>query len=244
MDIHLYIVSHLLVHLCGVDLNFECSTIYLILLGQNRLGKMVEHPNQSQSNPRTRADGTFCSLSRSYLHQEVSIACPQTRRLGLTSTRRGSSAWRTPSSWPWRYGPPAAPASCERRRASALPPRSPPSSPSSTDSARSRSIPHPPLRCCRCHRPPLCRLLSLLFISLHSTSTLKLWIKCTQHISTGETCLKIARARNALQQGGQYQYRGSRVQKLYMLLLFHNDCVRAVKSLPPGCPCDTIFRTA
>ena len=27
------------------------------------------------------------------------------------------------------------------------------------------------------------------------TSTLQLWIKCTQHLSTGETCLKIERAR-------------------------------------------------
>ena len=37
----------------------------------------------------------------------------------------------------------------------------------------------------------------------HFTSTLKLWIKCTQHLSTVEACLKIARARNGLLQDGQ-----------------------------------------
>ena len=34
-----------------IDLNFECSTFCPILYGQKRLGKTVEHPNQSQPNP-------------------------------------------------------------------------------------------------------------------------------------------------------------------------------------------------
>ena len=42
-----------------------------------------------------------------------------------------------------------------------------------------------------------------------------LYIKCTQDLSTGEACLKIARAKNRMQQDGQDQYRGNHVQKSY-----------------------------
>ena len=46
-----------------VDLDFECSTVCPILPGKlaevaEQLGKIVEHPNQSQPNPGECADGT------------------------------------------------------------------------------------------------------------------------------------------------------------------------------------------
>ena len=49
-------VTHLLLHLGCVDLDFECSTVCLILLARGdgnlaelagQIGKMVEHPNPS-----------------------------------------------------------------------------------------------------------------------------------------------------------------------------------------------------
>ena len=48
-----------------VDLDFECSTVCPTLLGpmgiwQKRLGKMVEHRNQSQPNPGLSSLGTPC----------------------------------------------------------------------------------------------------------------------------------------------------------------------------------------
>ena len=51
------------------DLNFECSTVCPILPGlmgiwQKRLGKMVEHPNQSQPNPGLRAHGDTLSARK------------------------------------------------------------------------------------------------------------------------------------------------------------------------------------
>ena len=61
------------------------------------------------------------------------------------------------------------------------------------------------------------------------TSTLNLWIKCIQHLSIGETCLKIARARNRLLQDGQDQHRGSHVCKNYTTVKY----LVALTSLPP-----------
>ena len=64
-----YKVSHLLVHLGWVDLDFQCSTICLILprlmgIWQKRLGSRAgwrNNSNQSQTNPSARADGTPCT---------------------------------------------------------------------------------------------------------------------------------------------------------------------------------------
>ena len=61
-----------------VDLKFECSTASLILvrlmgIGQERLGKMVVHPNQSQPNQvqGSRADGTPCTLKSNIILSKV-----------------------------------------------------------------------------------------------------------------------------------------------------------------------------
>ena len=61
-----YRVSHLLVDLGWVDLDFECSTVCQILPGlimAGQLGKMVEHRNQSHLNQGLRPDGTPCTFA-------------------------------------------------------------------------------------------------------------------------------------------------------------------------------------
>ena len=65
----LYRVVHLVANLSWVDMNFDYSTVCLILPGlmgvlaeaAGQLGKMVELPNPSQPNPGSRPDGPPCT---------------------------------------------------------------------------------------------------------------------------------------------------------------------------------------
>ena len=93
--------SHLLVDwVCNlVDLNFECSNARSILPGlmgiwQKRLGNMgrvVEHPNQSQHNQGPRADETPC---RCPIHISNSIEFLPDRSLEQNSRQPGSLVTR------------------------------------------------------------------------------------------------------------------------------------------------------
>ena len=99
---------HVLVHrgFRRVDLNFECSTVCPILPGlmgiwQKRLGKMVEHPNQSQPNPGPRADTLYLSYLGCSAESRTHSASPGL--LVLSSTHSPRARW---GRWAARARPP------------------------------------------------------------------------------------------------------------------------------------------
>ena len=92
--------------LSWIDLHFECFTVCLILSGltgiwQMRLGKMVEHPNQTKSNSGARPDGTPCSYTiREFFTKNITLK-ETTRRRCRRSFRCRS---RDRSRRPWGTG--------------------------------------------------------------------------------------------------------------------------------------------
>ena len=70
-----------------VDLNFECSTVCPILPGQ--LGKMVEHPNESQPGPR--ADWTPSTVTRFYTMFFLKVLVANYLKLVLKTCDRWAS---------------------------------------------------------------------------------------------------------------------------------------------------------